>query len=520
MTMQRVPFKLFLPCLWAGLSLFALLTGCKPLPTPPNRVAIVADGERRTVETKTDTVRALLQEAELTLGELDRITPPETAQIRDGMAITITRVTQTFETITETLPFGRQTARDAAVLEGETRLLQVGAPGIREYIYRLTFEDGVQVERILVKDSIARQPVDEVLLVGTQSHATTVNITGTLAYLDHQDAWIVRGTTATRRRLTAFGDLDGRVFSLTPDGKRLLFTRAITEDAGINALWLIETAEAEAEALALKIDNVLWADWTPDGQSLAWTTAEPVAQAPGWRGRNDLWTARLNNQNALAGKQEILTPEAGGGFGWWGTRYAWSPTGDALAYARADEIGVVFLKERTPRPLLQFPALRTYSSWVWTPEPVWAAEGQTLASIIHGPNPGEGGPEESPVFDLWLLAASGAYSVEIASEVGMWAAPRFSPDGETLLFGKATIPYQSALSSYTLCQMDRDGSNRSCFFPPEGELGIKVPGWRWSPDARYLIFIYHNALHLLRRDATGAPIPITGEGGITAFDWR
>jgi hypothetical protein len=128
-------------------------------------------------------------------------------------------------------------------------------------------------------------------------------------------------------------------------------------------------------------------------------------------------------------------------------------------------------------------------------------------------------PEESPVFDLWALEATGAYSAELASEVGMWTSPHFGPDGETLLFGRARIPYQSHLSSYELCTLDRDGSNQRCFYPPEDENGIELPRWLWSPDQQFVAFTLRSELHLFRLEDEIA-IPVTDGGDIAAFDWK
>ena len=518
----RITPRLALPLLLAGILLaMALgLAGCTPLPTPPLRVVIVADGERRVVETKVASVRELLAETAITLEGLDRVTPPETAQVRTGMTITITRVLETMESITTTLPFRRQTVRDATLSENETRLLQVGQPGIREQVYRSVFEDGALKERTLVKDAIIRAPQDEILQVGQRpEYAVTQVLTGTLAYLENQDAWLFRHSSATRRQLTAFGDLDGRVFTLSPDGTRLLFSRVITGETHFNALWVMPTSQADDKAFPLEIYDVLWADWSPDNQTFAWTTAEVTDRPPGWRGQNDLWTAILTTRNILAGKQQLLKPEAGGGFGWWGARYQWSPEGAQLAYSRPDEVGVVNVRTKASTMLTEFPPYRTYSSWAWNPNLTWTADGKFIATVLHGPAPGPGDPEDSPVFDLWLLKATGAYSVQLASEVGMWAMPAFSPDSETLLFGRAVVPYQSHVSAYSLCTIDRDGSNQHCFFPPEGEPGIQVPGWWWSPDQKTFTFIYRGNLHLLQRGDRFS-VPITSEGTITALDWR
>jgi hypothetical protein len=506
---------------WIALLLVLSLGACTAtLPSGPRPVTLVSDGERRRVETEAETVRELLREADVTLGDLDRVTPAETTGLRSGMVISVTRVTQHTETYTETLPFGRRVVRDATMPEGTTRLLESGHAGELERVYLITEEDGTEVERTLLRETVTRAPQDEVQLVGTRPEVQKIDISGTLTYLHNQDAWVMRDTNRRRRRITTLGDLDGRVFALSPDGTRLIFSRAVTEPEHINALWLVRTAEADPNPVPLNLNDVLWAAWAPDGERIAWTTAEPVARAPGWRGQNDLWTARVSAVNALTARRQILEAEGGGGYGWWGTRYAWSPDGETLAYARPESVGIVDEDARDLLALLTFPAYRTYSSWAWAPTMAWSPDGAFIATTAHGPAPDGSDPEESPVFDLWVLEATGAYSAELASEVGMWATPRFAPDGERLLFGRAIVPYQSETSPHTLCTLDRDGSDPRCLYPPDDSVpGVEVPAWRWTSDGAHIAFIYRGDIYLLAPQ-DGTAMPLTDEGGITYFDWR
>ncbi len=503
----------------ALLAVGALLVACTaPIPVEPNRVTLAVDGEQRLIVTELATVRDLLTAEGVTLGDLDRVSPPETAALRDGMVVTVVRVVRVTETVSETLPFGRQVLRDAAIPEGETRLLQSGQTGILERAYRIALEDGVEVERTLMQEAVTLKPQDEIRLVGTRPNVETVIITGTLAYMNHQDAWIVRGSNRTRRRLTALGDLDGRVFALSPDATKLLFTRGVTDADHINALWLVRIGEADPDPIPLDVNDVLWAGWHPKDARIAWTTAEVIEAAPGWRGQNDLWTAILSMQNVLISRREVLKPEAGGGYGWWGTRYVWSPTSDVLAYSQPDTVGVIALRDAKRTPLLTFPAYRTYSSWAWNPAIAWSPNGNFIAAVIHAPSPNIADPEESPVFNVWQLAATGAYSAAMASEAGMWATPSFAPDGSGLLFGRALVPYRSDTSPHRLCLIDRDGSDQRCFDAP-GETGIELPSWRWSPDGDVIAFILLGDIYLMS-PTDGSTIPLVDDGGITLIDWQ
>ncbi|MBN2002920.1 MAG: G5 domain-containing protein [Anaerolineae bacterium] len=500
-----------------------LTAACSTLPLARLQVTVKADGQSQNLETEALTVRDILSEAGITLGDLDYVTPPETTRLTQGLLVTVIRVEEHTETYTETLPFGRQVVRDANIAAGDSRLLQSGQAGVMERVYRITLEDGKEVERMLVRETVTQPPRDETLLVGTKQQVQTAYITGTLAYVSQQDAWIIRDNNRLRRRLTSWGDLDGRVFTLSPDGDRLLFTRAVTESEHINELWVIRTGEADPNPLPLSLNDILWADWAPDSTlknaRIAWTTAEPIERAPGWRGRNDLWIGTLTERNILNSRGELLEAEAGGGYGWWGTRYVWDPQGKKLAFSRPESVGVITLNPTKRKTLLMFPAYRTYSSWAWNPAPAWDPEGDFIAATIHSPTADGKDPEESPVFDLWLIEATGAYSAEIASEVGMWATPSFSHDGNALLFGRATVPYQSDNSTHRLCLIDRDGSDARCVYPPGEAPGIEAPSWQWGPDDRSLAFIQYGDIYLFTlADETAQPF--TDEGTVTLLTWR
>ncbi len=502
-----------------GLSLL-LSAGCEapPLVATTYRIRLIADGQEQQIETEAATVRALLAEAEVTIGELDRVTPPEISAITEGMTIAVVRVAQETMVITQTVPFERQTMRDSTIPTGESRLLQSGQAGQLERHYRITFENGQESERILVRETMVQPPRDEIRLTGARPQLHNVPITGTLAYLSNHDAWVMRGSSFQRQRLTYVGDLDGRVFSLSPDGRQLLFTRASTSTEQLNSLWLVPTTVAAPDAVPLSVPDLLWADWAPDGQTIAWSTAETTEQTPGWRGNNDLWYARLIDGSTLAARRRILEPTPGGGYGWWGTRFLWSPAGTHLAYSQPESVGVVELATASRSALLRFPAFRSYSSWAWNPAMTWSPDGAFLATVAHGDD-GAADPEESPIFNLVALESSGAYSATLAVETGMWAAPQYAPDGQSVLFGRAIIPYQSANSRYTLHLIDRDGSGQRPLYRAEGDSGLEIPIWVWAPDGKAIAFIEMGDVRVLDVDTAGLDI-LTAEGGVTLVVWR
>ncbi len=572
---------------WAALLLLLMalsLAACAP--ESSCAVTLVADGETRTVPTRALTVRDLLAEAGVALDEDDRVIPAEPTFIEDGMTVRVIRVEVRTETEQREIPFERTTVRDASVPAGETRLLEPGVTGVEETTYRVTFEDGVEAERQIVRRATLQEPRTEVILVGAQVEIASVPITGTVAYIANRNAWVMQTTSRNQRRLTHTGDLDGRVFALSPDGSYLLFTRvgsptvtsevadvgrasadvdpasadespaseegdvatatpaeesggadtadvaetdrASDEAVPLNSLWVIDTAAVTAEPVRVDATGVLWADWEPEcgvnrenvGCRIAYSTGSPAEGNPGWKAENDLWIARLRGRDSqLLSQRRVVEPSAGGSYGWWGTVYAWSPDGRYLAYARADEVGVVRAYDGAGTLLARFPPFRTYAPWVWTPTVSWSPGGQFIATTLHGPAPTGEDPEDSPVFDVHALAADGTLTVKLVSEAGMWAAPAYAPAGDSVVFGRARSPYASQTSGYELYLMDRDGSDRRQLFPPEEEMGLEYPEVVWGPEGECLAVVYQGNLYLV--DVTdGGVSQLTDEGGVSAARWR
>jgi WD40 repeat protein len=514
-----------------ALASFLLFLVACAAPRDARTVTLVADGETREITTEAFTVRDLLERADIALDAEDRVSPAELTLIESGMTIRVTRVETRTETEQREIPYDRRTVHDASIPVGESQLLEPGITGIEELTFRVTLEDGVEVDRRLVRQETLREARTEVIMVGAQTERQSVSITGTVAYVANHNAWLIQQTSLNQRRLTYGGDLDGRVFDLSADGTHLLFSRVPTEteeSTPLNTLWVLDTSTANAAPVQLEVNGVLWAAWEPSCDvsyaesacRIAFTSGSTAEGNPGWEADNDLWTARPRpSTGELFARRQVLEPTAGGSYGWWGTTYAWSPDGQNLAYARADEVGIIRVYDGQSRILSTFPPYRLYAPWVWTPTVDWSPEGKYIVTTLHGPGPTGETPEDSPVFDVWALSADGTITAELASEVGMWSAPAFAPQTDFIAFGRARSPYASHTSSYDLHVMDRDGSDRRLVFPGDEEIGLAYPEIAWSPNGERVMAVYQENLYLV--DVPGGEARrLTDGGGVMTVTWQ
>ena len=257
---------------------------------------------------------------------------------------------------------------------------------------------------------------------------------------------------------------------------------------------------------------MLWADWNPARAAslqIAYTTGEPVSQPPGWEANNDLWLATIFTNETFPFAPEQVVEAYPVTYGWWGGTYAWSPSGRYIAYAFADEVGLIDLEapslEERRRQLDRFPEFNTRAEWVWLPTISWSPDSAFLAYSSHG-----GETPEAAEFDVKVASVNEPMVGRFVGQAGMWSHPHWSPalnatvTGElgqsNIAYLQASSPLNSLSSSYTLWLMENDGSNARQIYPPIGE-NSRFPREQqfmaWGPSGRDMTFVFDGALYLM-----------------------
>lgn len=512
------------------------MTGCDQQAEPIEllHISITVAGETTSIDIPPGiTVEKAIELSGVVVNPLDRTSPPSYTIISDALEIEVFRVTESFRTEDIIIPFETQTVKNETLPEGQTLLVQAGVNGLQQNTFRILSENGSEVSSVLIKQDLIVETVPEIVMVGVQTPYTELEFSGKIAYLTSGNAWIMASSSGNRRPVLTSGDLDGRIFSLSPDGNWLLFTRLPAEPDPeiLNELWILNITSEDSEPIYLRVNNIIhFASWHPDQPlTLAYSTVEPRETSPGWQANNDLVIMSVNQNGIILQREEIVETNSGGIYGWWGTDFIWSNSGNFLVYARPDSIGIVDVESNEVQTLVEILPLQTRGNWAWLPGIALSPLDDVLFYTNHGSGLGNGqDTETSPDFSLAAYLFENRLALtHLADTTGMFAYPSVSVGEQTdytIAFLQAIFPEQSETSGYHLYITDQDTSNRRKIFPPEGAPGIDPQRVIWSgnpaeTDASQIALLYQGNLWLIDI-SNGISHQLTGDGSISNIDWK
>jgi uncharacterized protein YabE (DUF348 family) len=137
-------------------------------------ILIKSDGQLQPFTTAKPTVKAALADAGVTLGKVDRVEPDLASPVAAGMKIIVHRVQQ--RTVVEkiVIPFPVLRRQDADLEKGKVKVVRVGQKGVKERAYSIIVEDGKQIKKALISEKVAKDPVPQLVAVGTKKVVRTL----------------------------------------------------------------------------------------------------------------------------------------------------------------------------------------------------------------------------------------------------------------------------------------------------------------------------------------------------------
>lgn len=130
-------------------------------------VKVVADGTSREIYTVPVTVQEAVNLAGITLGGKDFVKPEPGELVVPQQEIEVIRVTETIISEDQEMPYQVEKTTDPTLEKGLSRTLVSGRPGLTRNTLRVTYYNGQEAKRDLLKMETLAQPRTKVVAMGT-----------------------------------------------------------------------------------------------------------------------------------------------------------------------------------------------------------------------------------------------------------------------------------------------------------------------------------------------------------------
>ncbi|MDR3106626.1 MAG: ubiquitin-like domain-containing protein, partial [Bifidobacteriaceae bacterium] len=135
----------------------------------PKALAVAVDGVVLDTFSNAATVRELLSELGVVLGEDDQVSPGLDEVPADGQQIAVERAVAEGGTEITALPFETVEKEDPTLAKGAKKVQTPGVAGQKVVTYTAVVVGGKEVSREIILEAITAQPVTQVVLIGTKT---------------------------------------------------------------------------------------------------------------------------------------------------------------------------------------------------------------------------------------------------------------------------------------------------------------------------------------------------------------
>ncbi|WP_071396747.1 G5 and 3D domain-containing protein [Bacillus tuaregi] len=114
------------------------------------------------------TVADFLKQQGITLTELDRVEPGLENTVSENGIVNVIRVEKVTDVVEEPLSFAVVTQKDENLDKGSEKVLTPGQEGLVSREYEVTKENGQEVSRVVLNETVLKDKVDQVVAVGAK----------------------------------------------------------------------------------------------------------------------------------------------------------------------------------------------------------------------------------------------------------------------------------------------------------------------------------------------------------------
>lgn len=130
-------------------------------------VKVDVDGKILNIKTAENTVDDMLTAEGISVRENDKISPSYDEVISDGLKVVITRLDMKILKETKPIDFATVLRKDDNSQKGMEKVIQKGEKGEKEVLVRVLYQNGKEITRTVVSETVKKVPVDKIVALGT-----------------------------------------------------------------------------------------------------------------------------------------------------------------------------------------------------------------------------------------------------------------------------------------------------------------------------------------------------------------
>jgi uncharacterized protein YabE (DUF348 family) len=135
---------------------------------PAFPVKLVDGGNEKAAWSTSTTVADFLKQQGITLAEEDRVEPNLDSTVKVNGVVNVVRVKKVTDVVEEPKEFTVVTRKDSDLSKGKEEVIQDGQQGLIEKKYEVVKENGKEVSRKLVSEKTVKESQDKIVSVGTK----------------------------------------------------------------------------------------------------------------------------------------------------------------------------------------------------------------------------------------------------------------------------------------------------------------------------------------------------------------
>lgn len=153
---------------------------------------IQADGKEITLSHIPASVKEVLADADISLGEKDLVNMELDAVVTGEQPIVVSRVTTKIASFTQPIDYQIERIPDSTLEKGISKVITPGRDGQEILTVEVSYADGKEIERVELASSVLAEPVNQVVATGTLTQASRGG-----ASFDFSQAMVVEATAYT-----------------------------------------------------------------------------------------------------------------------------------------------------------------------------------------------------------------------------------------------------------------------------------------------------------------------------------